>query len=748
MAHRCTWLRLGRLAPWSFALVCGPWVGAGCGRAPPPPPAAPSSVVSPQIDATNICGGSKTDALDLIDADKAQFTIASDGATMRNGKVKDFTVALFGAGDRAAPHDAIVRVDALSAFTQPPAQLGRTTLKACGVLPAKKVLRLPPLDGVDVWRVTVYLDRTVASSLSAAVAPPDDDGARQQTAKNAETRVVLYNLETALKGQLEMAISSSEQAAFDAERAQGAIPATNRLDQFTNAAKNLSVITQKRQPKADYDAALKAAEKKFPLSAAGLDEVEKNLTQVDAALQAVNAATDKYTASTKQIASRHPSADDLAKEKSLRKQWYDAARGVLDSVRLPNAPTTLPDGTSDKVCREVQDEKDGANRAWLLGAFDLPSTDFEHTVEIRADRQFTQTVKLPPDEAIGIWATHAPADATSFSVAISGQSSRTDPVQVLASFVSAVASAAAPKAAATGGELAVVEHAQEIESWLEKLVSSCTSRPAGVQDPTAAIAPFRSWARDVAGDDGYGLKRDWTYVVRSCLSATCTSGSSDFGPVTLTTPPGLGLTLIGAFTYGWNTGGSQHPPAFPSYQWRPTMPGGTVEQTFSLDEVPQPGASIAGSLLLTMLMPECKWGRAGIGLGPSLIDGTGKALQQWTANVVLRPKTWFSDNLYLVLGVGFRLIDMPLAYRPGQTVTLPFATTGAPPNAPALTTRTDYDGVITFGFGIDLAVLGTAANSIFGSKVNVSVPSTAPAPPPSSAPGADPKNGKSVGGGR
>jgi hypothetical protein len=504
------------------------------------------------------------------------------------------------------------------------------------------------------------------------------------------------------------------------------------LKEFDAAAASIEEFT-KRASQPEYEAAVDDASKRAPLSATALAYVRPELEGVQHAIdQLRNARLDYDSApivpgnsvAAQQANQRHREAQD---------NWYAKARAVVESVHLTHAPPLPPlplplgegpsaDGASCKAYAEYKDDADG--RGWLLGAFDLPSTDFDHTVQVRADRLLNKAVKMPVDSAIGVWATHSPVENKSFGVSITGQSTRHDPVQILASFFSAIVPKPPSPNKAGGGESNIATVAA-LADWLVKLTSSQCARPAGIQDPSQPLAPLRSWAKDVAGEEGQGLQRDWTYTVRSCYKPPCSQSGTDFGVVTMTAPPGVALTLLGAFTYGWNTNGSSYATDFLTYQWRPTSPG-AGEQTFSLDTVPQPGASIAASLLLTLLLDEGDFGRFGIGVGPSLIDGTASSLQQWTANLAWRPKSWVSDSLYLVGGFGFRLVNVPLSYVPGATVTLPFGTGNTPPSAPILATRTDFAPVLTFGIGIDLSVLGAAANTIFGSNITINQPAADP----------------------
>jgi hypothetical protein len=707
----------------------------GCESAARPAPVAPNAVAISSANHVALlvraCGEIST-SLELTDSQDTEFVISRDGSTTRNRSVKKEqrrTVALLGRD--GATLDVMVRIDAVPALTQTGAPAA-STARMCGILPAGKGFRLPEtyLPDLDVWRVTVQVDRPAAASLSDAVAVASVVNSDERKADKSEVAVVLWTLQKNLQSELHFAVPSPQEQAFYQARAQDSAPSPAMIDAFNGAIKGLAKLTSDVNSSNDgidaYGEALRRAKQDVPLAASALDEVEPALRTVQESADELSLATNRYTQASKSYDEAkqkstkadvlQPLADKLA---VARKDWYQKAKSLLDSVHLPKAPASSG-AAPDDDCKAVWESKDDLHVLWKFGTFDFPSTDLDHTVEVRADRLFNKTVKLPVGDPIGVWATHGLAANEDFTVSITGQSSRRDPVQVLASFVTGVAAKLAPTAGKGGGS-AHADRVAQIVGRLEQLASVCTERPANAADPETALAPFRSWARDVAGEEGYGLQRDWTYTLRSCFAKTC-AANSNFGTVTARTPPGWGLTLLGALTYSWNTNASQYPTVFPQYQWRPTAPGANGEQTFSLDTIPQPGASIGGSLLLALLSAECSSGRWGVGVGPTIIDGTGSALQEWTADLIYRPPSWLSDNLYLVLGGGFRLVTVPLAYRAGQTVTLPFGTGNTPPAAPQLATRTDYAPTVTFGLGVDLTVLGSAANSIFGSNITISQP--------------------------
>jgi hypothetical protein len=211
----------------------------------------------------------------------------------------------------------------------------------------------------------------------------------------------------------------------------------------------------------------------------------------------------------------------------------------------------------------------------------------------------------------------------------------------------------------------------------------------------------------------------------SSSSGADSTGSSNKATGQFNSPPGGSWALLTAVT--WDTdldsfdGGtpfSSGSGAFPSYQWRPTTSTTSAQQVYSLDNAFQPLQRISLSLLVSRLFAEGALGRAGIGLGPTLLWGTGTngALQQWTANLLLSPGCESTvSKLYIVIGGGVRFVSDLVGDTEGETVAVPRTNGNAPPPS-GPTTRLRAAPVFSLGLGFDLSAIGNAVASLVGTN--------------------------------
>ena len=204
--------------------------------------------------------------------------------------------------------------------------------------------------------------------------------------------------------------------------------------------------------------------------------------------------------------------------------------------------------------------------------------------------------------------------------------------------------------------------------------------------------------------------------VSSATSGATTGSNANQAQAQFRSREGASWAVLASMTYDRDLAPGRN-GYFPTYQWRPANQGISAGQVvYSLDDAYQPLQNVSSSILVTYLASEAKCGRWGIGAGPTLIWGTGVngALQQWTASVVYSPPLEFSiDQLYIVVGGGFRIVPDLVGDAAGETIAVP-RTSGSAPAPSAPTTRSTVDGVFTIGIGFNLAVIGQAVSSVTG----------------------------------
>jgi hypothetical protein len=394
-----------------------------------------------------------------------------------------------------------------------------------------------------------------------------------------------------------------------------------------------------------------------------------------------------------------------------------------------------------------------------FGTFDLPTTRAASTVTLTFGTS-TASARVPSVHGrplVTAWATQVPAhDQVRFSWKVVGNTSA-DFATVL---VGTLQQAGLLKATsqAPGATVKIAE-----ETPRPSLEAAAPEPPSFCPNPNGPIAAYRTVARTSDTLAG-GLVRDRTYTVTACdgdctpsrsspngvwtVSRTASGSPQDLFQVTgpkleaspsgqaanaanspnsqqasFNSPPGWDWALLTNFTFDTNVDSlRKNGGNFPSYQWRPTTSVGSTQEIYQLDDAYQPLQRSAVSLWLGVLSPDVDAGRFGLGGGPSLLLGTGTAgaLQQWTAAVVWSPPVAaFWDEIYFVLGGGFRWVPDLVGDTQGETVAVSRTNgSAAAPAGPA--TRLRATGVVSLGFGIDLAIIGRAAASLAGGKTTSS----------------------------
>ncbi|HEX3758517.1 MAG TPA: hypothetical protein VHW23_07405 [Kofleriaceae bacterium] len=350
---------------------------------------------------------------------------------------------------------------------------------------------------------------------------------------------------------------------------------------------------------------------------------------------------------------------------------------------------------------------------WLFGAFDLPLSSAEDTVELGATGIAVPSRELTRRGPVTAWARQVSSGDGDirFEWAI-GAGTQPGAAAVIGAFVAVI------KAGVVQHMLAASPAPSSALEWLTSR-DHCKDVDIQVEYPLAPLSSSRSL---VATSE---LERDHNYTVYACKGLCTTTGGSNtvVAKGQLTTPSSGGFTLIGSLSYNLHLhDGWRHRPGFTQYEWRATTASGSAQQIFELEQTTQPLQSAALALALAYRVADCKgddflgrlWCDAhfAVGFGPSIVygDGSGK-LGQWTGNLFFGPRGMGKKKLYFTLGYGFRFFNEPLVAREHDRMQAA--------TAPSLPTRVGLEQVVMFGLAFDLTVIGDAASSVFGTKLTL-----------------------------
>lgn len=338
---------------------------------------------------------------------------------------------------------------------------------------------------------------------------------------------------------------------------------------------------------------------------------------------------------------------------------------------------------------------------WIAIALELPSTDRAHTLRLRATGLDGPSTYIT-DGRVSVWVTEVKSqDDVRFEWHASDSQVGTF-TAALGTFLAAWAQIAVPKAVVAAG---VSEDSDDGRDKLLAMTSVGLCKPLVAPSefyvpdyPLTVLAPYTSVVGTSAVIGGE-LAHDKVYDITACRGVCAKTGadSTVLAQGKIQSKPGWGWSVVGTINYD----GQPFRPVR-EYQWVPSTPLPMQPQVYRLSRVAAPLESFSSSLLLGGRSPEGTWF---IGGGPTILFGSGSGrLAQWTLDVLWSP----AKKLYIGGGVGFRLVNVPIAGTEGMEV---FATT-----TPALPTRTSAEAVLTIGVGFDLSIVGDAATTLFGTK--------------------------------
>lgn len=612
----------------------------------------------------------------------AEFVIAADGRVSRrrnaNGRVLELPTVPTDPGLTLKPW--IVRVDAVSSV-DPAAAEGLPAVQ-CGALAVGQRVMLPEQApaGRNVWRVSVHAPKESVRrlGLKAPEARTDDLWKMRFAAAQATETVFAYHSAITL---LEKDGSSLQTWAADV-----VVNNTYPLDEKRTEA--VAKVVDLTPPSTDtvYRQVVKNAGDAYPVAAQGLAELTVDLMKL------------------------HAAAVDLRdkKDQTSGERFAEVWRAVKERA----STFKQPGGEHCKAAWQFNvAKKPDFSELWHFGSFELPSTDDRHTVELVPSGTSADAETLANTGLTTAWVPRSGADASITFHWSAGESTETEGIKALATFITVLAKnrTAFDKNNADKGV------ARRFEQFTSDAACEKLPRFAG-EMPLQPVAKYRSRASTSDALGANGLRRSRAYIVYACNGPCELTGSAKniVAQRAIKTPAGWGLTLLGSLTWDTKLPGSSQ---FAEYRWQPTSSAG-AQQVFRLEEVAVPLQSVSTSLLLTVLLPEFTGGRIGIGVGPSILFGSGTgALKQWTANLVWSPffLRALTDKLLITTGFGVRLVDEPLIRSVGDTIALDRANQQAP-SPPAVETRMATVGVYSLGIALDLSVFGEAATTLFGTK--------------------------------
>jgi hypothetical protein len=355
---------------------------------------------------------------------------------------------------------------------------------------------------------------------------------------------------------------------------------------------------------------------------------------------------------------------------------------------------------------------------WTFGVYELPATDAGDTIELAVDQKVPVHVDLrSAGNDLSVWAPAVPHGTDLTFTLTAGKRENLRVLDVVASVLPAVSGGIKIDLSSLKSQSALIAKdiwlrerpwnieipEQRFEARLRAFTSADACKDQHGDNGLEALATHASRVATLASLSSEPVDRDVDYSLDAC-KGPC-SDATTVSHVQLHAYRRWSWTLLGALAYNLHVHG-WHAAPFTSYQWQPaTISNGA--QLFQLEPQPQPLQSFSVNLLLAFRAPDNSWA---FGFGPSLIlgDGSGK-LAQWTANAFWAPcESWRKQRVSLMAGAGFRIHDAPVFAERGDVAQ------GAMP--PPLTQQLRAEAVVTFGFAFDLAVIGDAASSLFGTK--------------------------------
>ena len=612
------------------------------------------------------------------------FVISASGAITRpaDWSSKSRIVRLFTAAERTAlrlPERewlVVVRIDALASVDTgvPPATKSR-----CGAIERGEDIELPDLrESDDVWRITVYIAPTLAKALGLEAKARTDGAATKRVAD-------VYANEAALvyaKGVSAIVVAEAAQRPPVALSGFKLLVAPDRTPETTMAASaRIAQATSVFDRVTAED--LAAAEMAHPLARAALHSFVAEASALHAYAERLAVAYDPVDrlGVIERWRALFTKATDVKKLR-LDEAYCESKRAVLE--------------------HELPDEPAFWGGLWPLGAFELPSTSPSHTVVLSSAQ--AEPVPVDADGPVTAWAKDVPAGSDLKFSWMAGKSTAPDAFKAIGSFLGVLGSnglkaASAPDTSILGqltsdGECAKLPPAT---SWGSLLLP---------------LARYESHARTSATAQRSNLLRDRVYKVYACSEDCVTTGDKQniVRQAAIETPAGFSVTLLGSLSYNFALADDA---TFGDYRWVQTSAAGDTQRVYEVGHHEKPLDNISSSLLLTFLLPEYKRTRFGFGVGPTILYGSGSgALKQWTVNVVASSKQ-ISKHLYFAIGLGGRMTDKLLNPELGERFVIDGTDTT---KLPGLNTAWKVVPVLSLGLALDLAVLGDAAKTVFGTK--------------------------------
>lgn len=440
------------------------------------------------------------------------------------------------------------------------------------------------------------------------------------------------------------------------------------------------------------------AQRLYPVAVPGLRKLRADR-------QALQDLARQYDETKKQDPKQAPRV-----EAELRRAW----RAFRANGAIPPLDQDAAGHPSSAYCKRALQYNLRANpelaASWLFGVFELPLTDASHTIELHSGHKVVGTRNLVDDRPVTAWATDVDHNAHATFDWSAGPDTEASLAQVVIAFASTVFKGMNLKAVSP---LALTPNLPLTTS------DACTASTKSVPNPLQPLAKFTARVESSASAPsapGGHLQRGHDYVVSLC-NGKCDAPTSQ---ATVSPLRGYGVGLFGAITYDACVIGTPcDKGAFGTYEWDPTTASGPTERVARLNHVSSFASGFTTSLQLALLLPELHGagGRFALGVGPSVLDMTGKnKFQTWTLNVFWAPHSLERSWTYFTLGTGFRIDQRPVVGNVGDTVVLS-STTGQIASLPGIDYERTYDWVVTAGIAFNLAgAFGDGAQTLFGTK--------------------------------